>query len=239
MYRLAICDDNPADIAYLSAILKQWAQDNSIPIRLESFPSAEAFLFQYQEEKGYDILLLDIEMKQMSGMELAWQIRREDRSLQIIFITGYMEYISQGYDVEALHYLLKPVTEEKLKSVLSRAIQRCAYKEQELYLPAKRPALGEGEIAMVRIPVYEIRYLEVRKNYVTIHAREDFVTKKPLNELEAQLGESFFRTGRSFIINLKCVSKITKSQVFLKDGTAVPLSRKLYEGLNRAMIAYF
>ena len=93
MYRLAICDDNPADIAYLSAILKQWAQDNSIPIRLESFPSAEAFLFQYQEEKGYDILLLDIEMKQMSGMELAWQIRREDRSLQIIFITVYGVYI--------------------------------------------------------------------------------------------------------------------------------------------------
>ncbi|MDE5823643.1 MAG: LytTR family transcriptional regulator, partial [Lachnospiraceae bacterium] len=87
--------------------------------------------------------------------------------------------------------------------------------------------------------VNSIRYLEVQRNYVTIYAEEPYTVKKTLGELEKELDESFFRTGRSFIVNLQFVKKITKSQVFLKDGTQVPLSRGLYEAVNRAMIAYF
>lgn len=231
MYRIAICDDNRADISYISGMLKKWAEDTGNTIHVESFPSAEAFLFHYEEESAYDILLLDIEMGRMSGMELARKIRQGNRSVQIIFITGYMEYILEGYDVEALHYLLKPVTEAKFRHVLERAAEKLKHREKELYL-----SVGGS---MVRIPLYEIRYLEVRKNYVTIHAQEAYTVKKSLNELEKELDESFFRTGRSFIVNLRFIKKITKPQIFLKDKTAIPLSRNLYEPINRAMIQYF
>lgn len=134
MYWLAICDDNQADVIYLSSFLEKWAEKEEKALKIESFPSAEAFLFQYEEEKSFDILLLDIEMGDMNGIELARKIRRENHLVQIIFITGYMEYVAEGYDVEALHYLLKPVTEEKLYGVLDRAAERLKSKEKELCL---------------------------------------------------------------------------------------------------------
>ena len=231
MYRLAICDDNQADAAYLCSLLEKWAEVAEAALKIESFPSAEAFLFQYEEDKTFDLLLLDIEMGKMSGVELARKIRQDDRRVQIIFITGYMEYIAEGYDVEALHYLLKPVTEEKLFGVLERAAERLKSREKELHLAIPG--------AVVRVALCEIRYLEVERNYVTVYGKEAYRIKKPLNQLEEELDESFFRTGRSYIVNLHFVKKITKRQVILKDGTELPLSGKVYEAINRAMIQYF
>lgn len=231
MYRLAICDDNQADVSYLQALLEKWAESAQTSLKIESYPSAEAFLFQYEEDKSFDLLLLDIEMGRMSGVELARRLRRENRRVQIVFITGYMEYIGEGYDVEALHYLLKPVTQEKLCSVLDRAAERLKSKEKELclFLPG----------AVVRVALCEIRYLEVQRNYVTIYGEEAYTVKRTLNELEEELDESFFRTGRSHIVNLHFVRKITRTQVILKDKTELPLSKKFYEKMNRAMIQYF
>lgn len=232
MYRIAVCDDEQADVSYVAGFIKKWASDRAVMVHVEEFFSAEAYLFQY-EKPAFDILFLDIEMKAdgMNGIELAAKIRECDRAVQIVFVTGYMDYIAEGYDVEALHYLLKPVSEERLASVLDRAVQRVKDRERELCLQ-----MAEG---IVRIPVSEIRYLEVQRNYVTLHGSEDYTVKRTLGELERELDESFFRTGRSFIVNLRFVRKITKSQVVLKDGTQVPLSRGLYEAINRAMIQYF
>ena len=233
MYKIAVCDDNPADAGYVADVIKRWAQARAVLMEIERFPSAEAFWFQYEENRCYDILFLDIEMEPegMNGIELAAKLRENDSSIQLVFVTGYMEYIADGYDVEALHYLLKPVTEEKLGSVLARALARVKAREKELFLQTT-----DGS---VRVLNSEIRYLEVQRNYVTIHAAEEYTVKRTLGDLEKELDESFFRTGRSFIVNLRFVRKITKTQVFLKDGAQVPLSRGLYEGINRAMIQYF
>ena len=233
MYKIAVCDDNPADAGYVADIIRRWAQACAVLMEIERFPSAEAFWFQYVENRCYDILFLDIEMEPegMNGIELAAKLRKNDSSIQLVFVTGYMDYIADGYDVEALHYLLKPVTEEKLGSVLARALARVKAREKELFLQTT-----DGS---VRVLSSEIRYLEVQRNYVTIHAAEEYTVKRTLGDLEKELDESFFRTGRSFIVNLRFVRKITKTQVFLKDGAQVPLSRGLYEGINRAMIQYF
>lgn len=231
MYRLAICDDDQADVVYLRSFLEKWAKDSKAALKIENYPSAEAFLFQYEEDKSFDLLLLDIEMGEMSGVELARRIRQENRLVQIIFITGYMEYIAEGYDVEALHYLLKPVTEEKLFMVLDRAAERLKSKEKELCLALPG--------TVVRIAFCEIRYLEVQKNYVTVYGEEAYTVKKTLNELERELDESFCRIGRSHIVNLHFVKKITRTRVILKDGRELPLSRNFYERMNRAMIQYF
>lgn len=238
MYRIAVCDDEQADTFYVTNFIKTWARERAVMVQVEAFPSAEAFWFRYEEDRTFDILFLDIEMqsknmdqKSMNGIDLAAKIRERDHAIQIVFVTGYMDYIAEGYDVEALHYLLKPVTRERIGGVLDRAVQRVKDREKELWLQT-----SEG---MVRIPVNEIRYLEVQRNYVTIYGGENYTVKKTLAELERDLDESFFRTGRSFIVNLRFVQKITKSQVVLKDGTQVPLSRGLYEKINRAMIQYF
>lgn len=194
------------------------------------FPSAENFLFRYRDKSDYDILLLDIEMGGMDGVSMAKELRRVDDAVQIIFITGYSDYISEGYDVAALHYLVKPVREEKLFSVLDRAAEKLLKNERMLTFEVG------GE--MLRVPIYQIRYTDVFGNYVTIHALSDVTVKMTLGELEKQLDERFYRVGRSTIINLTQISRVTKTEIKLSDGTAIPLPRGAYDGINRAIISH-
>lgn len=229
-YQVAICDDSPKDAEFVRQILSSWASERNVSIRAEVFPSAESFLFRYAEEKAFDILLLDIEMGAMDGVTMAKRVRRDNEAVQIVFITGYSDYIAEGYDVAALHYLMKPVNREKLFSVLDRALEKRKQEQRCLNLELS------GE--MVRIPFYEIRYLDVRQNYVTVHAKADYTVKRTLGDFEKELDDRFFRVGRAMILNLKYIQRVTKAEVRLSDGTVLPLPRGAYEPLNRAIIAH-
>ena len=167
-------------------------------------------------------------MGAMDGVMMAKELRKSNDTIQIIFITGYSDYISEGYEVAALHYLMKPVKEEKLRSVLERAAEKLAKNEKVLNLEVR------GE--MVRVPVYQIRYADVFGNYVTVHALSDVTVKMPLGRLEKQLDDRFYRLGRSALVNLTQISRVTKAEIRLIDGTAIPLPRGAYEGVNRAII---
>ena len=228
VYHIAVCDDNQADIKYILELLQQWGENNHIVLKIKSFPSAEAFLFCYAEDKTFDILLLDVEMGQINGIELAHRIREKDSMIQIIFVTGYTDYIADGYDVAALHYLVKPIENKKFFSVLERAKEILLRQEQKIRLSVS------GEI--VQVPLYEIKYIEVRGNYVTVHAKEDFTVKSTLGEIEKQLDASFFRTGRAYILNLGFIRRVSKIQVELSGGEIIPLPRGAYKALNQAII---
>jgi len=226
---LAFCDDEDSQIENLRALVDEWSRSGGHAVRADSFPSAEAFLFAFEEDKGYHILLLDVEMGGMDGVTLAKRVRAADKEVQIIFVTGYMEYMADGYEVEALHYLLKPVTGEKLAAVLDRAVVKLAQNERALFITHA----GEN----IRVPLYEVRFVEVQKNYVTVHAGGVYKVKQTLGELEKELDERFFRVGRSYIINLRYISRITRTDAYLADGTAIPLPRGMYDALNQAVIA--
>lgn len=227
-YNIAICDDSDADRQYISDIVSRWAEDKGHTVQISFFSSAENFLFHYADKTDYDILLLDIEMGAMDGVAMAKKLRLDNDTVQIVFITGYSDYISEGYEVDALHYLMKPVKEDKLFSVLDRAVDKLSKNEKVLNFE-----IG-GE--MVRIPVYQIRYADVSGNYVTIHACDDLTVKMTLGELEKELDDRFFRVGRSAIVNLTQISRVTKTEIKLNDGVTLPLPRGAYEGVNRAII---
>ena len=226
--KIAICDDSAVDRDYTAGMVEAWARDRGILLILRKFPSAEAFLFQYAEEKDWDILLLDIEMGALYGVSMAKTVRKENEAVQIVFLTGYSDYIAEGYEVAALHYLMKPIKSEKLRVVLDRAAEKRKQQDRCLNLELS------GE--MVRLPFYEIRYLEVRQNYVTLHAKREYTVKRTLGEFEKELDQRFFRVGRSLILNLKDVRRVTRTEVRLSDGTVLPLPRGAYEPLNRAII---
>lgn len=227
-YQIAVCDDNENEAQYTADFVAEWAKQICIPVHIDMFPSSEAFLFRYAENKSYDILLLDIEMGAIDGVSLAKTLRQENETLQIIFITGYSEYISEGYEVVALHYLLKPIKKEKLFSVLDKAAEKLRKNERVLHLETS------GEL--VRVPVYQIRYADVQGNYVTVHAVKDYRIRKTLHELAAALDERFCRVGRSAIVNLTCIIRVTKTDIYLNDGSVIPLPRGAYEKINRAII---
>lgn len=229
-YRVAIVDDSDMDAKYVQSILDVWAQELPADVQTERFPSAESFLFRYAEDKDWDILLLDIEMGAVDGVTMAKRVRQDNEAVQIVFITGYSDYIAEGYEVAALHYLMKPVNREKLLTVLDRALEKRKQEERCLNLEA----YGE----MVRIPFYEIRYLDVHQNYVTIHAKVDYTVKRTLSDFEQELDGRFCRVGRAMILNLNYIQRVTKAEVRLSDGTVLPLPRGAYEALNRAIITH-
>lgn len=227
-YKVAICDDSDADRRYIMDMVHSWASAAGHEVQIDGFPSAEIFLFRYAGESDYDLLLQDIEMGAMDGVTMAKELRKSNDTVQIIFITGYSDYISEGYEVAALHYLMKPVNEEKLCLVLDRAAEKLAKNERVLNFEVS------GE--MVRVPIYQIRYADVIGNYVTVHAQTDVTVKMTLGELEKQLDERFYRVGRSALVNLTQISRVTRAEIRLNDGTAIPLPRGAYEGVNRAII---
>lgn len=226
--KIAICDDAEAERRYLAGLVRHWAEARGHTVQLAGFPSAESFLFAYADEPDFDLLLLDIEMGKMDGVTMARTLRKQNDAVQIVFITGYADYIADGYEVEALHYLMKPVAEEKLFTVLDRAAAKLA--RQARVLNMALPG------ALVRLPVYQIRCAEVQGNYVTIHAEADYTVKMTLRELENALDDGFFRLGRSAVVNLGWVARATRTAVTLTDGRTLPLPRGAYEKLNRAII---
>ena len=229
-YRIAIVDDSATDATFVENILNSWADQRRTDIRSEVFSSAESFLFRYAEDKDWDILLLDIEMGAMDGVTMAKRVRRDNEAVQIVFITGYSDYIAEGYEVAALHYLMKPVSREKLMTVLDRALEHRRQQERCLILESA------GEL--VRIPFYDIRWLDVRQNYVTVHAKENHTVKRTLGDFERELDDRFCRVGRSMIVNLNYIQRVTKTEVRLSDGTVLPLPRGAYEPLNRTIITH-
>lgn len=226
-YRIAICDDRQEDREYVRQLTARWAQQRGNQVEMTEFCSAEQFLFSCPQP-DFDLLLLDIEMGEMDGVSLAKQVRRTNELMQIVFITGYSDYITEGYEVAALHYLMKPVKEEKLFAVLDRAVER-------LHKNTKVLTLETAE-EMVRVPLYQVSALEVQRNYVTVHTRQDYTVKKSLSELMEQLDERFFRVGRSAVVNLNDISRVTRSDIYLTDGRSIPLPRGAYDKLNRAII---
>lgn len=227
-YHVAVCDDSTADRHYIRNMLTEWAAKAGHSVLVAEFSSAEQFLFEYEDKSDYDILLLDIEMGDMDGVTMAKKLRQVNETMQIVFVTGYSDYISEGYEVAALHYLMKPVKQEKLFEVLNRAAEKVQKNEKLLLLE------NGGEL--FRIPLYQIRYIDVQHNYVTVHAKEEVTVKKTLGDIENSLDDRFYRVGRSAIVNLSCISRVAKTDIVLQDGTLIPLPRGAYEKVNRAII---
>ncbi|MCM1167551.1 MAG: LytTR family DNA-binding domain-containing protein [Ruminococcus sp.] len=228
---IAICDDSEECSAELRRLLGEWAADKPFALDIDEYASAENFLFCYPD-KPCSLLLLDIEMNRMSGMELARKLRAKGDMLPIVFVTGYSEYMSEGYEVEALHYLLKPVGREKLFAVLDRYIKRRA-PENEIVLEC-----GEGA---VHVSPDSIVYCEAmgKKTAVRLSDGKTLECASGISALKELLPEGFAACHRSYIVNLRFVRSIGRAELSLDDGGAIPVSRRLYKEVNEKFIAYY
>ncbi len=233
-YTIAVVDDSAQDRVYVSALVRQWAGEKGHVAIVKEFPSAEAFLFAREDGPEADMLLLDIEMGAMNGVDLAKELRRgqANRAVQLIFITGFPDFIAEGYEVDALHYLMKPVAGEKLSAVLDKAVANLVKSEKRLCVTYDRRT--------DYIPVSQIFYIEAQKQYVSIHAAGgDYRMKTSLAETKGMLDEYFFQCQRSFLVNLRYVVQMKSDCVVLKGGAEVPISRGMAEKIGREIIRLF
>ncbi len=228
-YKVAICDDVDMDRQHICGMVRRWAKASGLDVRIYEFPSAESFLFQYAEEKDYDILLLDVEMRGMSGIDLAKTIRAMRGRVEILFITSHFEYIAEGYEVDALHYLGKPVAEQKLFEVLSRALDRRRVEPPSVVISC------DGET--VKLFEEDILYVESFAHYIEIHTRLGvYKVKEGIASFEKKLSGDFYRAHRSYLLNLKAVERISRADVTVAGGARIPLARGKYDEVNRAFI---
>ena len=232
MLNIAVCDDEAVEIEYLVSLVQQWAKVNEKSVNILRFGSAEEFLFKYEDDKSIDILLLDIQMKEMDGIRLAQKIRETDKNIQIVFITGFPDYISRGYDVSALHYLIKPVEKEKLSEVLSRA--SVSLRKQEKFI------LLSVENESVKINVKDIVFVEAfGHSSCVVCEKNQYNVKLPISDIAKMLGDGFVQCHRSYIANIGHISKITKTDVFFDSSKSIPVSRRMYSDVNSAFISFY
>ncbi len=232
MLNIAICDDESIEIEYLTSLTQQWADMTNTAVRISDFSSAEAFLFKYEEDKSFDILLLDIQMNAMDGFELAEKIRESNNGVQIVFITGFTDYMARGYDVAALNYLLKPVKKEKFFDVMSKA--------KEKQNKVEKFALFWVDNESIRINLNDIVYIEAFGHSSSVVCKNgEYKVKSPISDIEKMLDKSFVHCHRSYIANIRHISRITKTDIVFDNEESIPVSRRMYNDVNCSFIRYY
>lgn len=237
MLHLVICDDEPSQLALLETCVRQWAGERKTDIKISQCQSAQQFLFLWEEGRSVDIALLDIDMPGMNGLCLAHKLRSKGERLQIIFVTGLTDYVLEGYEVEAVSYLLKPVRKDKLFSCLDKAADRCGKEEPSLLLGIP------GGTARIRLK--EISYVESTAHDTLIYRTcggEGLRCRTGIRQLEESLcvaGGGFFKIHRSYLVNLSCVGRITRKEVVMDTGKALPIARGRWEAVNQAYLDYY
>lgn len=228
---IAICDDNAECAAQLRSLLGEWAADKPFALDIDEYASAENFLFRYPDSPC-GLLLLDIEMSGISGMELAQKLRAGGDMLPIVFVTGFPEHMSDGYDVEALHYLLKPVSREKLFAVLDRYMQKRT--------PENEIMLDCGE-RTVHVSPDTIIFCEAMGKRTAARLTDGGALDcaMGISAVAERLPEGFAACHRSYIVNLRHVRSIGREELILDDGGRVPISRRLYKSINEKFIAFY
>lgn len=232
-WQIALVDDESSQLELLEKLINEYSKNNSIHPTILTFESAEAFLFYFEENQNIDLLILDIEMSGMNGMELAKKIRAAKHSLNILFVTGYVEYSLEGYKVNAIDYILKPIDQDKLTIALNKFRNILPEKEDYLFL--------ETPEALLKINIYDIISLEALGHETVIRTTAETIeVNRGLGSLLEELPtQQFFKTHRSYLVNLEHVVKIVKTEVQMTDKSIVPVSRRAYKPLNQAFIQYF
>lgn len=228
--KIAICDDEQNQIEYITSVVTSWGDHEGHSCEIRTFASAEAFLFEYEEDKAYDILLLDVEMKNMNGIELAKRIRKDNNRAEIIFITSHFEFVGEGYEVDALHYLIKPISAEKLTQVLTKAAEKISVEPPSVVISC------EGET--VKLYESDICYVESFRHYIVIHTKNnEYKIKENMSVFEKRVSDDFYRIHRSYLVSLKHITRISRTSVNI-GNTELPLSRGKYDDINRAFIEH-
>lgn len=231
--QFAVCEDNASEAELLKEYIKKWSIIKKENIDIKIYNSAESFLFDYQEKALTDVLLLDIEMAGMNGMELAKKIRENNRSLQIIFVTGISDYVFEGYSVSAVSYILKPVKEDKLFQCFEKAVENL--NNEEPYIIVNE----EGSTSKVCLS--DICYIESYGHFSFIHTKlKEIKCSTGINQMEKQLNDKrFFRVHRSYIISVPWIESITKKEVIIEGGQSIPIARGKWKDVNKAYLDYY
>lgn len=228
-YRIAVCDDDETMRAQLCAMCGDILEKKKMNYEVTPFASAEELDGKANQ---FDLLLLDIQMNGETGLEFAKSLRGKGNRVSIIFITGSDEYLLEGYSVQPINYLLKPVSAQALEKALETDLE-INLKANYIYLKA-----GGKTVAL---PADKIAYFESFNHSVTV-CMEDKSCSYPvsLTVVQGELAGDprFFRCHKSYIVNMGRVQEISRSGIQLSNGMQIPIGRSYYNAFQFAFVKY-
>lgn len=218
MLKIAVVDDEEVYIDQIQEYIRQYGQEKNREIQTETFCDGSGLLEHYSPR--FDIILLDIEMDEIDGMEAAREIRKRDQDVVLVFITNMAQYAINGYDVGALDFVLKPINYYTFSVRLDRAVSRVKKRKPE-------EILLNHQDGTKRIRVDQIYYVEVQNRMLHYHTDHGvFVVRGTLQGAELLLRESHFvRCNHWYLVNLQYVSEIRKNLVIVA-GDELEISRR-------------
>ncbi len=227
MKTIAICDDEALLVRQLHDEIKEYCAQHDIECHICAFSSAEALL---ADAGLFDLVLLDIQMSGLNGMEAARHMRKRGSDCPIVFISGHHQYVFDAFDVGAVHYLLKPIDTEKLFAVMQGVFS----KSEADALLVKQGANYQ------KIPLGQISYIEVMNRKILIHTpRNVTIFYGRLKELLPRLDHRFFQCHRSFVVNLDMVHTLHHQDAIMDHQERVPVSRDKHKALSLALLQHF
>ena len=231
--KIAICDDEKQFVDSICPLLEQWAASNSINLTLYRFSNGDDLIAAHRNH-CMDLIILDVIMPLLNGMDTARELRNDEQTVPIIFLTSAKEFAVDSYEVKAFHYLIKPVDEIKLFHILDDFLKTIALPQSFFTAHTDR--------GFCKIVVDDVDYLEAQNKEVLVHLsngrtimiRELFSKCEEIFTLES----GFFRCHRSYIVNLTNIEQFTKSEISTSQNTAIPISRNRYVAFKETYFNY-
>ena len=230
--RVAIVEDMDENIATLQTYLERYGKERSTEIQTVSYKDGMDFVAGYRAV--WDLILLDIEMPLLNGMDTARQIRKADPDVLIIFITALTQYAIEGYSVRALDYVLKPVQYYAFAAKMDQVCEILSARQQKSIFVSSR----EGQVKLLPEQLF---YIEVQDHTLCYHTKQQLLHTtgtQSLGKLAQELENSgFARCHQAYLVNLRYVTRYDRSTVVL-GGETLPMSRTYYKNFVQSLLDY-
>lgn len=230
MLHIAIVEDDPRNQRELLAAVERYARENGEPFRTSVFSDGDEILEGYAA--NYDIILLDIQMRRMDGMRAAERIRELDTDVILIFVTQMVNFAVRGYAVNAMDFLVKPISYPSLEHVFRRAVALRKKRTQYIAVPT-----GKG---LLRLDAEKIHYFESYSHRIIVHAEDgrEYTLRETMRKMEETFGPyGFFRCNNCFLVNLNFVESVELDTVTVA-GQPLAISRPRRKAFMEALTNY-
>lgn len=229
--RIAVCDDEIAVINQMKDIIEEYAFEKKVIAAIDVYQNGKGLL---EGRQCYDLIFLDIDMKDMNGITIAKEIRETDKDVKIIFVTNYTDYQNYAFSVHAFDYLIKPVNRERIYYMLNEVIN---YSKEDFKIPHIEINTTEG---YKNILIEDICYFEYHDRRVKIITkRGTYFLKQSLSQVDSMMSPyGFAIPHKSFLVNLLQVASINGYTIFMMDGSRVPLSQKKSVGFRKQLNSF-
>lgn len=230
MVSIALCDDEDLFLDKYEKLVNEFFHNKLMNFEILKFKNSESLLFHLEDNPyRFQIIILDVMMPRINGLEAADKIRKFNPDVNIIFLTSTPDFVFEAFDLKPINYLIKEKNDKKLLNILDELI------EKNNSVVSKDNFVFYSKNNMITVPNSEITFFEVFHRIITIHRINEpkYEFYCSIKELEKTIDKNrFIKIYRSYIVNMQYIKRINNKEVELKNGIILPISRNLYNDIK-------